>query len=261
MKTEEQEFQLGYSQDVLEEQEASGTFLDSAYFSPESVLPTYFLTHDPEPFTIKPAVPKAATMGLHEVTHEPPSSPGWLGLIASVSVGMIIAIFLFPMIEYTKRSTRSYVTDSWVSEINRRVDQYEQIHGNPSQVSQMEDLLPLNLALSGWQELYPETLAGEALVGSLFTPLETGASFSANVEHIENIHAGQLPTDSEWFSLNATEELQEIAEWYELFTPNTRVQIYVPDGESTARSAFGQGIMIQDGRVFVRVLPGMEPRR
>lgn len=269
METQERKLQSEYMRNALDEYDAvqqdsiadSGTFMNSAFFSPESVLPTYFLmqdtdSQDTDQTEIKPVVPKAMSPKT-VVVDEPPHSSGWLGLIASIAVGMIIAILLFPMIEYTKRSTKSYVTDNWVSEINRRVDQYEQIHGNQVIDPQIEELLPLNLTLSDWQELRPESMVGSLYIpaGSMNVPVaETQISFSEYRELAEKTYAGQIPSGEPG-------ELPEYAEWHELFMPDTYVQIWMQEGKNMVRSAFGQGIFIQDGRVFFRVLPGTEPKR
>jgi len=264
----------------------SGIFLDSAFFAPESVLPPSFWLQTSEPNTSQPvegncdegkrAIPKAAKKIEAEEDDElPPRSSHGIGLIASVSVGMVIAVFLFPMLEFAKRSTRSYVKESWMTEINRRVDQYEQIHGN---TSRSEELQPINLALSGWQELYSDvfkpvfsppttvwftmepsnTLVVESfLMTSPFVPVDEGriaplrsAPFKAQAENT-TIQGKQFS-----FLLDFENGNKPIS----LDTNGLSEQLLlsIPSWEGTARSAYGRDVLIKDGRVFFRVLPNRE---
>jgi len=253
----------------------SSIFLDSAFFSPESVLPPSFLLQTSEPDTSpsdegKREIPQAAKKREPEDDEElPPRSSHWIGLIASVSVGMVIAVFLFPMLEFAKRSTRSYVTESWMTEINRRVDQYEQIHGN---TSRSEELQPLNLALSGWQELYSEVFASALLPSAtLSSTVESpnslvgfGPFFSeGTITPFGNVSSGiqtpkvaireqQIPpwTDLEDVDAPISLETNGLSESLLLSIPRS--------WEGTARSAHGRDVLIKDGRVFFRVLPTRE---
>ena len=220
----------------------SSVFMNSAFFSPESILPPSFLLQTSEPDTPKSnenerKIPRAVQKIDCEDDEElPPRSSHWLGLIASVSVGMIIAVFLFPMLEFAKRSTRSYVTNSWMTEINRRVDQYEQIHGN---TQRSEELQPLNLALSGWQEVY-----SGMFVSSLVPPVTLGLTEETPVP----IRVQPLP----WADLGG---VNDPIPW-ETDSLSEHLLISIPKSwEGTARSAYGRDVLIKDGRVFFRVLP------
>jgi len=259
----------------------SGTFLDSAFFSPESVLPSSFLLQTSEPYTSKleerqrelPKTGKKIETKIEEDDEPPPRSSHWIGLVASVSVGMVIAVFLFPMLELVKRSTRSYVTESWMSEINRRVDQYEQIHGSQNSL-QGEILQPLNLALSGWQELHSEVLAPSLLppamlwftmeppnhrVGRDFLfPGGTLAVFGKGLPDIQVMNETLQELQSfPWAALKGVDdpiplETNGLSEHLLLSIPKNGT------GESSARSAHGQDVLIKDGRIFFRVLPNTE---
>ena len=223
----------------------SGTFLDSAFFSPESMLHSPFLTYD-EPEEVKP-VPKRAVRTLEtndeeddDDDDEPPHSSR-IGLIASVSVGIVIACFLFPMIRYAERSTRSYVTDSWMSEINRRVGQYEQIYGAQTSISMGgEEIVPYNLALSGWQELRLEDLR---LASENFT-----SDCVSAVKQDGRVLFPPLPV--EWLIYSAEEPVSHVTE--------DHILLIIPGWENPLRTAFGRALHFHDGRVFSRVLPGAE---
>jgi hypothetical protein len=169
----------------------------------------------------------------------PPRSSHRIGLVASVSVGMVIAVFLFPMLECAKRSTRSYVTESWMTEINRRVDQYEQIHGNASRA---EVLQPLNLALNGWQEVYPDLFApslfGNAPIGTQFLGESIRDQPPLPWEGLDGVNA-PIPFDTNGLS--------------------DQLLLSIPRSwEGTARSAYGRDVLLKDGRIFFRVLPSRE---
>jgi hypothetical protein len=224
----------------------SGTFLDSAYFSPESVLPASYLFQHSEPDELKREIPGAIKRPVErEEDKEIPSrSTPWLGLIASVSVGIVIAIFVFPVIELVKRSTRSYVTENLSSELNRRLDQYEQINqGNvPSEVMQ-----PLNLALSGWVEL-PSTVL---LANNERTGVSPPVSSHQLIFHGET-HLHPLTVDAEDLGESIPLDTSSISE---------DILHIIPGQEEVVRSAYGQYFLFKNGRTFIRELPHAEPKR
>jgi len=229
----------------------SGTFLDSAFFSPETVLPASYLLDTSESEEIKLETPKVSRR--IEIEEPPRRSSHWVGLIASVSVGMVIAFFLFPMIALVKRSTQSYVTDSWESEINRRVGNYEQIHANQGNTLQNADLLPYNLAASGWQEMisslplpYPSNLM--PLQGN---PYQQQWNYDANVACSVSNEWSTICSPSGCYNWDMLPllDISGMADTMLLVTPNQYHAV---------RSAFGQNILLRDGRVFFRTLPGVE---
>jgi len=252
----------------------SSIFLDSAFFAPESVLPPSFLLQTSEPDEVQREIPKAAKkLETESETEEdeelPPRSSRWIGLIASVSVGMVIAVFLFPMLEFAKRSTRSYVEESWMTEINRRVDQYEQIHSN---TLRDEELQPLNLALNGWQELYSEVFSPSLLPPATLWFTMEPPNRLVDTSHFyqeEGIIVGDAPSEAQ--TLNAAIREQQPfpwANWEGMDDPipfgtsglldTLLLSIPPRSWEGTARSAYGQDVLIKDGRVFFRVLPNRE---
>ena len=234
----------------------SGTFLDSAFFSPETVLPSaYYLLGTSELDEIKSEKPKPAKRV--EVVEEPPRRTPWIGLIASISVGMVIAGFLFPTIIYVTRSTHSYVAGSWEREINNRVGTYEQIHGNQANASQSEELLPYNLAASSWQELLvpanplssygqPPTPFGASIAPAYANPFTHQISSEFTQE--EQSFVLYLDGYTDWDVLIPS-DMSGMADTMLLVTPGQ---------ETSVRSAFGQNILLRDGRVFFRVLPGTQ---
>jgi len=246
----------------------SGTFLDSAFYSPETILPPTFWRQnsDSDEEEIEPKIPRAArrieTKRI-EQDEEPPHSTHWIGLVASVSVGVVIAFFLFPMIRYAERSTRSYVAESWVGEINRRVGQYEQIYGNQPNATDTEEMQPINLALSGWQELHSEafSLSADSLSANI------AGKYLAECVSLEQSGTGEVAGHAVAgnMSIDADGLLAGFFDgWAESILPDTsglsdHTLLIMPGQANGARSAFGQGILLKDGRVFVRIVPGTEP--
>ena len=243
----------------------SGTFLDSAFFSPETVLPASYLLRASEPEEIKYETPRAARR--IAITEEPSRrSSHWVGLVASVSVGMVIAFLLFPMVALVTRSTQSYMTESWENEIQRRVGNYEQIHANQGNTLLNEELLPYNLAASSWQELHSEifwhrhnVLSREGRKSWLPDPdpptiEEVFAAITVQLPPLSHVLLSEspLPLYSEASSPVAA-DMSTMADSMLLVTPGQNHSV---------RSAFGQNILLRDGRVFFRILPGAEsPKR
>ena len=226
-------------------------YLDPAYFSPESILPHSFLLPYTDPEDGERDIPKKTTRRINidedeeNEEHTPRSSR--IGLIASTSVGILVAVFLFPMIQYVQRGARSYVAESWVSEIARRVDQYEQINqGSPLG----EDMQPINLALSGWRELHSDSL-------SFFYE----AAFYGH--HHDFAPQGVIgipiaPFGGECPAIHVPEK-HDVTRKQESPLWSDSMLLIVPGEETVARSAYGQYFLFKDGRTFVRDLQNMEP--
>ena len=209
----------------------SGIFLDSACYSPEAMLPAFLLSAAAEQKESEMEKPKAAKN--IEIAAEPPHSTPWIGLVASVSVGIIAAFVLFPLINYVKRSTQSRVAEMWMNEINQRVDQYEQIHGGST--AKVEEVQPYNLALSGWQEVHAEMLSSnEASV------------MQAAHEILRSPYPSQILPFFEELDKPLLLDVEGLAEHMLLVIPGQMIPL---------RSAFGQDFLFQDGRIFSRELP------
>jgi type II secretory pathway pseudopilin PulG len=245
----------------------SGTFLNSAYYAPESILPDQFLTREPDPIESKPVMPKATvTVTAGTGNTNAPRSSGWIGLVASVSVGILFAFILFPAMNYINRTTRSHVAETWMTEINRRVDQYEQIHGSKNDTSLLEELLPVDLALSGWQALHSDTFAPASIIctfehriGSDYNanPIEARNTTSlGDLHYIARIHN----EDDDALILQFQSENGQERITSDGTAPNILedMLLLMLGQESLMRSAFGQDVLIKEGRVFFRILPGTE---
>ena len=175
-----------------------------------------------------------------------PKTSHWLGLVVSVSLGVVVAFFLFPMIKHAERTTRSIATDNWATEIGRRVDSYEQIHGTLGSAPAVEEMLPLNLALHAWQEL-----PHDALMPSFFWEFFLGIKPSVILPD-DIIRRQQSVLFSTVEGLNETTPL-------DLTGVPDDILLWMPSREGSVRSAFGRDILLKDGRVFLRTLPVTEP--
>jgi len=178
----------------------------------------------------------------------PPKSSHWLGLIISASIGIVVAFFVFPMIRYAERSTRSYVADSWMTEINRRVDQYEQIYSGPTSAPRVEEILPVNLALYSWQELHSDARSKSLLLFEVQTipPKETpDRSTTDDVQGHSSILLTAFDGGNEPIPMDMSGQ-------------SSHMLLSLPGQESSVRTALGQDILIREGRVFFRILPSSE---
>ena len=238
----------------------SGTFLDSAFFSPETFLPDSYLLSSSEQKEANTDVPKAAPV-VESNDESPQKSSHWIGLVASVSVGIVVAVFLFPMIEFVKRSTQFYVAESWETEIHRRVGQYEQIHTSQGNATNSDELPPYNLASSNWQELNVGIFALTNIIRYQWGVVDS--NIHAQTLFGIAMNPDLLPC---WFDTmehnnsilsSGSGHLQE---WDRLVSSDVTVMadsmlLSMPDNYISVRSAFGQNILLRDSRVFFRVLP------
>ena len=198
----------------------------------------------------------------------PPRSSHWTELIVSVSVGMVLAFLLFPMIQYTKRRTQTYVTENWMSEINRRVDQYEQIHGNPGNAPFIEEMLPFNLALNSWQELRSEALTSpyprreidnsgrlrgwgwDKFLEDMVVQIRSESLVSQNKNEVIRGQQRSFWVDFDGRDVPISLDMDGVSD---------RMLLSIPGGENSVRSAVGQDILLKEGRIFFRILPGTAP--
>ena len=229
----------------------SGTFLDSAYFSPETVLPASYLLGTSEPEEIRNETPKARTRV--DIIEEPRRAASGYGLIISVVVGVVVSVVLFPFIAHVMRSTQSYVAGSWESEISHRIGNYEQIHAGPVNTAQREDVLSYNLAASSWQELHFLQIADAQPLMPLGAEI---APVYANPYIHNPLHEVMQEEQSPVLLVD------DFTDWKVLVSADMIgmadiMLLIVPGQETAARSAFGQNILLKDGRVFFRVLPGV----
>ena len=212
----------------------------------------------PDPFKTVVAMP-AVDLELPRIRRDvkttpktPPKSSRshWLGLIVSASIGIVVAFFVFPMIRYAERSTRSYVTDSWMTEIHRRVDQYEQIYSGPNGVPRVEEILPVNLALYSWQELHSDAHSKSLLLyeSKPITPKEPSEASRSTTEDVPGQSA---------ILLTGFDSEDSPIPW-DAGGQSGHMLLSLPGQESSVRTALGQDILIRDGRVFFRILPGSE---
>ena len=198
------------------------------------------------------------TTPVKTTSKNPSKSSHRLGIIISAFIGVVVAFFLFPMIRYAERSTRSYVADSWMTEINRRVDQYEQIYSSPSHAPRIEEVLPVNLALYSWQELHSDAHSKPALLCETLGEVQMAHPPSRVFCHDEPVGPEKNIFRQQPILLMGFDRWDE-ATSLDMGGVSNHMLLSFPGQESSVRTALGQDILIRDGRIFFRTLPGTEP--
>jgi hypothetical protein len=207
-------------------------------------------------------------------------------VVASVAIGILIAIIAFPMINYAKKRIERHFTWGTIHEINKSVDHYTQIQvgtreetpANQQTYSSIKSQ-PVNLAESDWQELKP-TEFPSLLIDSLGNAVETSALYPAPVDMYPNLlksvsinstpgsfHSSSFQNQSPDIILgqaNSSDFTLETAP-YEIheftdrkFIPDVDILIF---GGSALQTAYGQNVLFQNGRIFVRILPVFAPNK
>ncbi|MDR1962630.1 MAG: hypothetical protein LBQ50_02505 [Planctomycetaceae bacterium] len=196
----------------------------------------------------------------------------WFDFTLSITVGILIAVIAFPVINYAKNRTENYFTKSKIHEINKSIDHYTQLQGITENTAPVDNSSPINLTQSGWQELkptqFPVILAGETGHSSFnSTPIESfpgllkavsqnSTPFVSSDSRGRDIILGQTKTDhlaTETFPLDTHEFIDQ--------TLISNVNHVVPGSDGTTiQTAYGQNVLFQNGRIFFRILPVFTPK-
>lgn len=193
-----------------------------------------------------------------------------VGILASVAVGILIAVIAFPAINFAKNHAKSIVTQNKIKEFNRGIVHYTPLETEAEKNNLSDQVHPVNLARSGWQEInntplsvltladdtegnialaVPPIIPSKLLQSCL--PVSTTATFFAPSCTERDIILGQVPT-----SLDKT-DTRSLA--YQ--TLLTDVSYTIPAGNgSMLQTAYGQHILFQNGRIFLRILPVFNQR-
>ncbi|MDR0521272.1 MAG: hypothetical protein LBH00_05410 [Planctomycetaceae bacterium] len=214
----------------------------------------------PEPAAGKTSCPGTGTekLAAGEI-RKPRRSVPWIGLIASVSVGIILAFLAFPMIRRAGRETTNYITQTHMNAINQRVDHFEQIHVKPNPSEPAGESNIFNLATSGWQKLPPQAATDFLSEQSPYPSHDI--ILSAAQPSVQPVNNGGLPA-----AVIRGQDRPFPFEWsypdipLSLDTRSAGDQILITDPaiKIPLRSAYGQDILMKDGRIFFRILPGTE---
>ena len=205
----------------------------------------------------------------------------WIDVFTSVGVGILIAVIVFPVINYSKNQAQSYFTQNKLRKINQNVGRYEQIQGAVAQVEASEPANQLNLAHFGWQELKPDqipflvvnndsnTLDPQLGIASSIesdplpfamenlTPVSGLDSLIADGNSDHNIILGQVGQDS---FIGSALGLADSPVGLSNQTLYSNVgQILPVAAGSTLQTAYGQNVLFHNGRIFIRRVPVVSP--
>lgn len=179
-------------------------------------------------------------------------------LLASVAVGIMIAVVAFPALNFAKNRTHYLVKQNKIKEINRGVELYAQLQGADTATAAPEQPQSVNLARSGWQEVHAVqapilTVAGENRVDlsspatTFFQPVSSGAAPLTTYDNAgRDIFLGQAPGNP------VKIDPKSLAHQTLLADVHGADPLY---DSSTVQTAFGQNVLFHNGRVFFRVLP------
>jgi hypothetical protein len=177
----------------------------------------------------------------------------WFGFAASVAAGIFVGLMVFPLVNILKHETRNFITQNHLNQINQRVDQYERVNNEPNKLAvipNQESGLPFNLALTGWQELN-SNFDGVVPVAVPTSPVSATSIpiVPRNSTRNRDIFLGQANPNFSHASAPQPAAFSGISDRTLISAPGQPVQ-----------TAFGQDILIKDGRIYFRILPGMPPK-
>lgn len=191
----------------------------------------------------------------------------WTDLLASVGIGILVAIIAFPAVNFAKNRVQHIVTQNKIKKINQSVRMLA-ISGEDEAPETNEQIGGVNLAYSGWQEFDPDRLA--LLLGEKSeTPSDSSDLIQQDVfpsslvslqpvsgntpilteRQGRDIVLGQSPDPLEENGMNPRHFS------YQTLISNVN---HVPnsfENGPTVQTASGQNILFHNGRIFFRILP------
>ncbi len=200
------------------------------------------------------------------------NSPGgrWrIDLIASVAVGILMAVIAFPTVNYVKNRATNFITQSKVHEINQRIDRFAELQSGfaPTTANADEKTAPFDLSQLVWQELKPDQFPLFVVSDpspSLLQELATDSAFSL-ISEVDNLLPGAAQTQG---TIDTSEQDGGIflgqARQDSYFSPPFTLssvslqdvgQILPVPGNSPLRTVYGQNVLFRNGKVFIRQMP------
>ncbi len=187
------------------------------------------------------------------------SQGGWrlADLVASVAVGILIAVIAFPAINFARHRTETMVTQSRLKEFGQAASFYTQLEGR----TETENDAPtssqsINLASSSWRKVDPNHLP--LLQVSNDSPLGVGSSLGGSRSLFKTVSdRSPMIGEQQGRMIILGQEPQSSAESeksYSALLTDVEKAIPVSNG-SSVQPAYGQNVLFQDGHVFFRVLP------
>lgn len=190
----------------------------------------------------------------------------WIDVFAAGGVGILIAILVFPAVNFSKGQLESHFTQSKLQEINRRVGQYEQIQGS-SQVMAAETSNQDGLVHYGWQEVKPDQ--------SLLV-VDSNTEKPSLTMDSETLFASESTTEPNVGSLGKSLVLGQSPNRDIMFGPTQQIGLEHPQAASQTifsnvgqlmpvsnspmmQTTYGQNVIFHNGRIFVRRVPVAVP--
>ena len=174
------------------------------------------------------------------------SEGGWrlVDLVASVVVGILIAVIAFPAINFAKQQTERMVKQSRMKEFGQNVGLFALIDGKPVD----DDMRPnsVNLATSAWQKVTPDRFPLLPIGYGTPDGSQLFKTVSDRSPHIGEHHGRTI--------LLGPETALDFGASYSPLLVDVEKAISVSNG-SLVQPAYGQNVLFQDGHIYFRVLP------
>ena len=189
----------------------------------------------------------------------------WIDIMVAVSVGLLIAVLAFPVVNSAKNQVQTHYTQNKLREINQNIDLYTQTQGHAAQAMAAETSPQAGLPSLGWQEIKPDNIpllvvnnvAGETVDPQLDT-LHTDADSPIAADSRGGIILGQSAQDvmfgpTQSISLSDTVDLSG----HGIFS--NVGQLMPVSNSPMLQTTYGQNVIFHNGKIFVRRLPTTTP--
>ena len=174
------------------------------------------------------------------------SEGGWrlVDLVASVAIGVLIAVIAFPAINFAKQQTEKMVRQSRMREFGQNAGLFALLDGK----SEDDAVQPscINLATSPWREVTPDRCR----------LLPTGYGIPDGTQLFQTVadrspFIGERKGQTIFLGQNMAPALGTS---YSPLLVDVEKAISVSNG-SLVQPAYGQNVLFQDGHIYFRVLP------
>ncbi len=191
-----------------------------------------------------------------------PSSRGRrVDILVSAAIGIVIAVIVFPTVNYTKNRVQQYFAQGKIQEINQRIDRFAQLQ--PGVVGATETTGPLDLSNFGWEELKPNEIPLLVVNAGSPTPqlgIATASeprrdlSMASREEPSEGTAGGLVlgQTRRDGVRHDSMNNMPSVLSNVSL--PNIGQILPVAAG-SPLQTAYGQNVLFHNGRIFIRRAP------
>jgi hypothetical protein len=193
-------------------------------------------------------------------------------LLASAAAGILIAMFIFPLIRFTGSQIQTYVTQSKIHKINKNLNTYSQLADTGvlprTQLAENPaEPVSTDLTAANWQEVVPAKVPllnvgsnSPSTVYLVSSPVfqDNGTDSQKNSTLAAQnppdiLYLGQTPEKVEQVELNH----RDID--YQTLMSKINGTVSLMNGQKqsnpTVQTVSGQNVLLQNGKVFFRELP------